>query len=136
MTNIAGVRAVNAEGAVIFESDALAGASFRGSSAYAEWLAKKEFGISFDNHKESTERHMARVMVPIVKGSDIAGGLEIHLNMTRQAHVLSELKNYALLGTGGFLLLVFGAIFFNIWRHVRENRKLVSALQIARAAMN
>jgi PAS domain S-box-containing protein len=133
MTNIVGVRVIDPEGAVIFESDALHGNPFSGSLAYARLMAREELGIWFHNRELPTELYLARVMVPIVEEGDIAVGLEVHLDMTRRAQILSDLKSYALLGIGGFLLLVFGAIFLNIWRHVRENRKLVSALRIAQS---
>ena len=133
MTNIAGVRILDPVGVVVFESLALRDAEFSGSRAYATLLTTNELTTWIDDRDASVGHLMSRVLVPVFKDGKIAAGLEIHLNMTEQADILSRLKTYALLGIGGFLLLVFGAIFLNIWRHIAKNRELLSALQASQS---
>ena len=134
MTNISGVRIIDSEGAVTFESTAIQGTKFSGSLAYSVQLSTGDLTAWFDQRTELTGDLVSRVLVPVYHDGKIAGGLEIHLNLTRQADTLFCLKIFALTGIGAFVLLIFAVIFFNIWRHVRENRKLVSALKIAQSS--
>lgn len=132
MTNIAGVRIVDSDGNLVFETVSLRRRPSIGSTTYASLLNSGELTTSFDQRKSTTGQFLSRVLIPVIENGRIAGGLEIHLNMTRQADELARLKIFALLGLCGFFLLIFGAIFLNIWRHTRENQKLMAALQATR----
>ncbi|MDA1326487.1 MAG: PAS domain S-box protein, partial [Proteobacteria bacterium] len=134
MTHIDGVRVFDAEGAVLFGSTAADGIGISGSSVYSAHLKTGEVTTWFEPHDASTGRLMSRVLVPVYRDNTIAGGLEIHLNMTRRADILSRLKAYALVGIGSFLLLVFGLVFLNVGRH-RWGNRYVSERQPASGAL-
>ena len=129
MINIKGIRIIDTDGAVIFRSIGVRRDGPGGALAYPALLATGNTTRSFEQRNASTGVLISRVLVPVHEEGELVGGLEVHLDMTRQADIMAGLKTHALLGIGGFLFLVSGAIFLNIRRHVGDNRALVSALQ-------
>jgi PAS domain S-box-containing protein len=131
ISNVIGIRMIGPHGRAGFETGSVATYGTLDHDQYASLIKAGRSETWVDSEGTRSGFVVNRTLVPVTKGGVNAGGMEIFFDMTRRTNELRSLKRTAQVVFSLFLLLVFGAISFNIGRHIRSTQVLMNSLKQA-----